>query len=124
MGIDEMKARIQRTMQTGAQGAHRGLRFLDLLSADIATLYHAMNDDRQEQTLALVFLRVFLHWVELHGNHVTRLHYCPPLGLLWDFGPGDGSAASLVHRSYSREVWRERGLLERLQLMAILLLAW
>jgi hypothetical protein len=119
-----MKAKIQRAMQAGAQGGHHGLRFLDLLSADIATLYHAMNDDGQEQTLALVFLRLFLRWVELHGNHVTRLHYCPPLGLLWGFGQGDGSAASLVHRSYSRAVWRERGLLERLQLLAVLLLAW
>jgi putative polysaccharide biosynthesis protein len=120
-----MKTEIQEAMHGGAhQVSHHGLSFLDLVSADIATLYHAMNDDGQQQTLALGLLRLFLRWVELHGNHVTRLHYCPPLGLLWGFRHGDDSAASLVHQSYSQAVWRERGLLERLQLLAILLLAW
>ncbi len=40
--------------------------------------------------------------------------YCPASYLLWAEHPGDGSPASIVHKAYAREFWRERSFLQRL----------
>ncbi len=34
--------------------------------------------------------------------------YCPPLHLVWASRPGDSTPAGVVHKTYAREVWRER----------------
>lgn len=51
-----------------------------------------------------------------------RIHYFPPLHLLWGFLPGDASSASFLHKFYVRELWRERGLGGRLVVLAWFLL--
>ncbi len=44
--------------------------------------------------------------------------YCPPLPLIWAHKPGDGTPASVIHKTYVRELWRERSASQRTMLIA------
>jgi hypothetical protein len=63
-------------------------------------------------------------WLAQRGEHRMEVRYCPPLPLLWSFRRGDGSPASVIHKGYLREVWRERGLLGRARVLLQILLFW
>ena len=96
----------------------------DLLRADLAKLHQAVSDAKDRPNRALGALIRLFTWSEKHGAYRTKIAYCPPLRLLWSFLPSDGSAAMFVHKSYEREVWRERGPWGRLRLLAAILLFW
>ncbi len=49
--------------------------------------------------------------------------YCPALNLLWAHRAGDGSPASIVHKTYAREIWRQRTPLGRV-LLVLRYLGW
>jgi Sugar-transfer associated ATP-grasp len=118
-----------RAVEGGApQGRREGagrFRIIDLLRADVAMLYAAMNDRSREESLALVLLRRISRWVEQHGDYLTKLHYCPPMRLFWAVKGEAGSPAEIVHRSYTEAVWGERkSRWARLALGAALLFVW
>jgi hypothetical protein len=101
-----------------------GLHLADILRADVPTLYRALIADpfREDRLLRLAY-RLF-GWLEHHGRHLTKVVYCPPLPLLWSARRGDGGPAALIHKAYLRELWRERGRLERAVLLLSILLLW
>ncbi len=90
-----------------------------LLGGNVAAIFGAASD-RSKPANRIVGR--FLRWLEKHGNYKTRVSYCPPLNLLWSFRPDDGSPASILHRTYGRAIWRERGLFGGLRLLAAFLL--
>jgi hypothetical protein len=121
---DNRRAAEERTPRGGRAGAGK-FRIIDLLRADVAMLYAAMNDKSREESLALVLLRRVSRWVEQHGGYLTKLHYCPPMRLFWAVKGEAGSPAEIVHRSYTEAVWGERKSRgARLLLGAALLFVW
>lgn len=95
----------------------------DVLRADIARLMAAFALPEGRSTLVYRVLSALLQEKRGRKRYRMRILYCPPLGLLRPEGPRDGSAAAFLHRFWRREVWRERGGLARLRLLAALL-AW
>jgi len=92
------------------------VRLRDVLRLDVSKVHGAIAArDREASPAARVLLRLF---DEPRRRYKTRVLYCPPLPLLWSFGPGDGSAASTLHRVWARAVWRERGFGGRALLLA------
>ena len=92
----------------------------DVLRADIGGLRRGFSGPEAQSSRIFGVLSALLD--DKRGHYEMRIVYCPPLSLLWSFLPGDGSAASFVHKFYEREVWRERGVWARLRLLAAFLL--
>ena len=91
----------------------------DVLRADIGGLRRAFRGRKGRSSRIYGVLAALLD--EKRGpRYDMRIVYWPPPSLLWSFLPGDGSTASFLHKFYVREVWRERGLLARLELLASL----
>ena len=113
-----------RCDESAAPTARGGLRVADILRADVPALYRALIADpfREDRVLRIAY-RLF-GWLEHHGRHLTKVVYCPPLPLLWSARRGDGGPATLIHKAYLRELWRERGPLERAVLLLSILLLW
>jgi hypothetical protein len=104
-----------------AEGRHEGrVRLKDVLRLDVPRVHGAITGQGVEASPAAKFLLRLLE--EHRPRYKTRVLYCPPLPLLWNFGPGDGSPASTIHQAYSRAVWRERGLVGRAGLLCVFLL--
>jgi hypothetical protein len=93
---------------------------IDVLRADIGQLRRGFSSPQGRSSRTFRLLAKLLD--EKRGHYRMRILYCPPLSLLWSFLPGDGSPAAFLHKFYVREVWRERGGLARLRLLAALLL--
>jgi len=91
----------------------------DVLRADIGQLRRGFSSPQGRSSRTFRLLAKLLD--EKRGHYQMRILYCPPLSLLWSFLPGDGSPASFLHKFYVRQVWRERGVLARLRLLAALL---
>ncbi len=98
------------------------LRIRDLLRADLARMYLAKNSGNRSGVAAFIYK--LGEKVEKLSNYRTKIVGCPPLPLLWAFRPGDGSPASIIHKSYLREVWRERGPVARARLLLAVLFIW
>lgn len=86
----------------------------DLLHADIGQLRRGFSTP---QARATVRFRTLHRLFEEKNGYKMRISYCPPLTLLCAFVPDDGTPASFLHKSYCREVWRERAWFARLRLM-------
>jgi hypothetical protein len=87
----------------------------DVFRVDMGRFHSAGGAAAEDASpVVRLFFRVF---DEHHGRHRMRVFYCPRLALLWSFLPGDGSAASQIHKAYLRALWRERGLPARLVLL-------
>jgi hypothetical protein len=118
-----MHSEVPRPFAANREGADQesdrvGLR--DLLRVDVPKLQAAIT---QESIAASPVVRILFDLLkENRGPYQTRLLYCPSLPLLWNFSPGDGSAASVAHRAFARAVWRERGFSARLLVFASFLL--
>src|SRR5436853_4108826 len=91
---------------------------LDVLRADIGQLRRGFSSPEGRSSRTFRLLTKLLD--EKRGHYEMRILYCPPLSLLWSFLPSDGSPASILHKFYARAVWRERGVLARLRLLAAL----
>jgi hypothetical protein len=102
------------------QGESR-VRLKDVLRLDISKVHGAITSQGVDASPAAKML--FRLFEEHRPRYKTRVLYCPPLPLLWNFGPGDGSSASTIHQAYARAVWRERGLVGRTGLLSVFL-AW
>ncbi len=95
-------------------GSSPGLR--DVLRADIGKLQRDFRTARGRASRVFGVLAKLLD--EKRGSYKMRIVYFPPLTLLWSFLPGDDSTASFLHKFYCRGVWRERGFVARLRLLA------
>jgi hypothetical protein len=94
----------------------RRISLSDILRIDIPKLHRAISEGADADPAARVILRILS---EPGNRYKMRVLYCPPLPLLWGFWPGDGTAASVVHQAYVRELWNERGFTGRLGLLAL-----
>jgi hypothetical protein len=94
----------------------RRISLSDILRIDIPKLHRAISEGADADPAARVILRILS---EPGNRYKMRVLYCPPLPLLWGFRPGDGTAASVVHQAYVRELWNERGFTGRLGLLAL-----
>jgi hypothetical protein len=101
-------------------GSGNRLHLKDLFRVDLNRMYLAKNSGSQ----VAVAIYKFGERLEHLGRNKTRVFVCPPLPLLWAFRPGDGSPASIIHKAYLREVWRERGLIAKLKLLLALIFVW
>jgi hypothetical protein len=97
------------------------LRFKDLFRADFARMYLAKNIGRSRAALRIY---AFGAKLEKLGDYKTRIVACPPLPLLWAFRSGDGSSASVIHKTYLRAVWQERATWAKIKLLLAILLIW
>ena len=92
----------------------RRISLRDILRIDIPKIHTAVSEGGDADPAARVILRILN---EPKSRYKTRMMYCPPLPLLWGFRPGDGTAASVIHQAYARELWHERGFAGRLALL-------
>jgi hypothetical protein len=91
----------------------------DVLRIDIPKLHAANSQQGIDATPAARFLLRLK--TEYHPEHETRVFYCPPLPLLWNFRSKDEGPAATVHQAWARALWGERDLRSRLQLYAMFL---
>jgi hypothetical protein len=117
-------SRVSSTIVAGTRGARSNLRVADILRADVPSIHRALTTDLLRQGRVLRVGYGLFQWIEHHGRYMAKVVYCPPLPLLWSFLPGDGSPASIIHMSYLRALWRERGPAGRAVLFLSVLLLW
>src|SRR5262245_55972291 len=104
--------------------ARSGLKVIDVLRADIPRLHRALTSDPFREGLVLRLGYPLFQWIEHHGRYSTKVVYCPPLPLLWSFLAGDGEPATVIHKSYLRQLWQERSLAGRAALLLSVPLLW
>jgi len=98
-----------------------GLRLRDVLRADVPAIYRALSESQGDEDSLVRRTYRFVHWLEHGGKRKVRAYLVTPLPLLWAWAE-DRTWAGQIHKRYLRELWRERGLLGRLGLVASLLL--
>jgi hypothetical protein len=96
----------------------------DILRADVPRLHRALTSDPYRRSPILRWSYRFFHWLEHHGRYRNKVAYCPPVPMLWCLLPGDGRPATILHKTYLRELWRERGIGGRTWLIASIVLLW
>ncbi len=111
-------------VEAASRGARTELSVIDVLRADIPRLHRALTGDPFHDNLVLRLGYPLFQWIEHHGRYPTKVVYCPPLPLLWSFLPGDGRPATIIHKSYLHQLWRERSLAGRAALLLSVLLLW
>lgn len=99
---------------------------IDLLKAvlhgDLGEIYLASCDPGVRSSLAFRVVETLVD--RQHGaKYRSRVVHCLPPHLLWIMRRRAETSASFVHRAYCRALWRERGFLARLNLLAWYL-AW
>jgi hypothetical protein len=98
----------------------RRIRLLDVLRVDVPKLHAAITTGGVDATPAARAVMRFMN--EPRVRYQMRILYCPPLPLLWSFQPGDGTAASAIHQTYAKMLWKERGFRGRMGVFAHFLL--
>ncbi len=101
-------------------------RSIDLWKAvfrgDLGQIYLASSDPAVRSSLTFRLLEALVD--RQHGSdYRSRVVQCLPPHLLWIMGRRAETSATFIHRAYCRALWRERGLLARLNLLAWYL-AW
>ena len=109
------------TKRTNSGDGRRGLRLSDVLRADVPAIYRALSESHGDENSLVRRTYRLVHWLEHGGRRHVRTYLVTPLPLLWAWA-ADASWAGQVHKRYLREMWRERGALARLGLLASLLL--
>ena len=99
--------------------AHNTIDLLKaLLRGDIGQIY-LLASRNSEVTSSLLFRIVETLTDRQHGaKYRSRVVICPPPHLLWIMRRHAETTADFIHRAYCRALWRERGFLARLQLLA------
>jgi hypothetical protein len=112
---------VKKTDPKPALKPRNPVRLRDVLNIDIPRLHSAITSDGVDANpAARVILRAL---EERQSEYKTKTMYCPPLPLFWNFIAGDGSAASVVHKAYTRALWKDRGFAGRVGLL-VHFLAW
>lgn len=93
-----------------------------LLRGDLGQVYLASCDPEVRASLAFRIVETLVD--RQHGaKYRSRVVHCLPPHLLWIMRRRAETSAGFVHRAYCRALWRERGFLARLNLLAWYL-AW
>jgi hypothetical protein len=89
---------------------------------DLGQVYLASSNPEVRSSLAFRIVASLAD--KQHGaKYRSRIINCPPPHLLWIMRRRADTNASFIHRAYCRSLWRERGFLARLHLLAWYL-AW
>lgn len=90
--------------------------------SDLGQIYLASCDPGVRSSLAFRIVEALVD--RRHGaKYRSRVLHCPPPHLLWIMRRRAETSARFIHRAYCRALWRERGFLARLALLAWYL-AW
>jgi hypothetical protein len=84
---------------------------------DLGQIYLASSDARVRSSLGYRIVETLVE--RQHGaKYRSRVVHCPPPHLLWIMRRPAKTDAGFIHRAYCRALWRERGFLARLNLLA------
>lgn len=89
---------------------------------DLGQIYLASCDPRVRSSLAFRLVEAIVD-KQHGGDYRSRVVHCPPPHLFWIMLRRAETSARFIHRAYCRALWRERGFLARLGLLAWYL-AW
>jgi hypothetical protein len=109
----------ERRARERPDGSSSRVGLLDVLRIDVPKIHGAITGQGIDADPAAKLLMRLLE--EHRPGYETRVLYCPPLPLLWNFA-GGASPAAVAHQAYGRAVWRERGFVGRAGLLSVYLL--